>query len=854
MQHEIIKLKNNLQALYINSPGATSASVQIWFRAGSALEKKDNEGIAHFLEHMFFKGTPTRPGSAIAHEVESFGGEINAFTSFDYTCYYINTPNNHLSQTINILLDMVSNPQFKMDDLVPERGVVFEEYRRSVDNPGQFSFHKLQKSCFTGGYGHPILGNEKTILNFSQDQLIEFRKNFYNLSNCMLVVAGDINDKDSFNKAIEKYEMPEGPKSSFPEFKLKSKSTLEIHHKDVRMAQLSICLQAPEFNSSEAVGEDLALNCLGHGESSVLYQELVAKDSLANSCGGSTMFMNKGGVHFIRVIFPPKNLSKVLSRLEQVIRSSIKSGFKDEDVQKIKNQYISSKVYDMESLESYAFSLGHGFAQTGNINCEEDFINRIRKASTSQVNNGLSRIFTRISHLSLQLPKDQDLKKSEATLKSFQSKLDKLQKSSASVKNKITGLVKSKYDPQVSFIKIKQGINLVYRQNTMNPTFVFHCYIKGGLTEETKATNGSYQILSSVMTKGHSKIPYTKFKTSLEEKSASLHGFSGKNAYGLTLHGQSEHFSDLAFHFFGTLIKPDFPVDRVKHELEITNRNLENQKEDPIKQCFKRVSEIHFHGHPYAMNVQGSAESLKKISRNSLKKLHDSNLKSKEILFTYCGDKDLEEVLALVKDMTSSLPSRGVKKVSKKKLSPQTGIVEHIDFDREQTQIFYGIPTAPLGAKENLYLKMLTTHLSGQSSELFVEVRDKQGLCYSAQPVHFSALEAGYWGIYMASGHDKVEAATKAIEQIVNKTMTNGLTEDEFNRIKVMIAGQSLLNVQTNDDYANIYSVTTLQGLGLDYYHTNNKAVENLTYDQFQTGLKKVLNKKWNTIIVGRKL
>ena len=93
MFHQLEKLKNNLNVLFIDIPGSTAATTQIWFRAGSALEEHSEEGIAHFLEHMFFKGTERHPGAQIAHQVESFGGDINAFTSFDYTCYYINTPN-----------------------------------------------------------------------------------------------------------------------------------------------------------------------------------------------------------------------------------------------------------------------------------------------------------------------------------------------------------------------------------------------------------------------------------------------------------------------------------------------------------------------------------------------------------------------------------------------------------------------------------------------------------------------------------------------------------------------------------------------------------------------------------------
>ena len=180
---------------------------------------------------MFFKGTHKRPGAMIAHEVESFGGEINAFTSFDYTCYYINTPNDHLNETVDILMDMVSNPEFKQEELIPERDVVFEEYRRSLDNPSQYNFNQLQKTSFTGGYNHGILGTEENIKNFSREQLMSFRRNNYNLENALLVVAGDLNNRNHIESTISKFRIPNGNKSRFPKFKLKNKSSINVHQK-----------------------------------------------------------------------------------------------------------------------------------------------------------------------------------------------------------------------------------------------------------------------------------------------------------------------------------------------------------------------------------------------------------------------------------------------------------------------------------------------------------------------------------------------------------------------------------------------------------------------------------------------
>lgn len=852
MQYEITTLENKLKTLFVHSPGSTAGTVQIWFRAGSALEKKDHEGIAHFLEHMFFKGTETRPGAKIAHEVETFGGEINAFTSFDYTCYYINTPNTKLGTSIDILLDMVSNPLFKQEDLVPERNVVFEEFRRSIDSPSQFAFAKLQNSAFSGAYAHQILGREDTIKNFTREQLQYFRENFYNLSNALLIVAGDMTDKKTLISTIEKYKLPSGPSSDFPEFKLKNTPTIDIHQKEVGMATLTMIISSPTYSEKEAASEDLAINCLGFGETSRLYNALVIDKSMANVASASTMFMAKGGAHFIRMVFPHKNLSALLKKFIATISEAIEKGLSSEEILKIKNQYLSSKIYEMESIESFSFSLGHSYAQNGDIKCEEEFIERIKGTSSNAVNHSLKKIFSNDVHVSMQLPIEADAAKAKKVLLTFQKDLKTL-------KTKISGtsagklkIDKSKYDQQVQLIKLKSGVSLIYRQNTMTPTFVLQAYLRGGLTEETPKINGAYHLISSMLTKGYSKVSYEKIKTDLEEKSSSISGFSGKNAYGLLMHGLSDNFQDLFPHFAGALISPDMPMKYLNHEKQLSKRALVNQKEDPVKQCFKEVQRLFFGAHPYAMSPIGTEATLKSITQKSLLDIHKKNLKGKEFVITYCGDADLAEVLNTIKPMIESLPARKSQKLSFKKYTSTVGVQKFIPFNREQTQIFYGIACGKMGTPENLYLKMLATHLSGQSSELFVEVRDRQGLCYSAQPVHFAAIEGGYFGIYMASGHDKVNPAIAAIKDIIERIKVNGLPEEDFNRIKNMIKGQNLINVQTNEDFASVYSVPVLQAQGLDFYYKGNKEIEDLNYAVFQKNIKTVLSKKWNTVVVGR--
>jgi zinc protease len=194
------------------------------------------------------------------------------------------------------------------------------------------------------------------------------------------------------------------------------------------------------------------------------------------------------------------------------------------------------------------------------------------------------------------------------------------------------------------------------------------------------------------------------------------------------------------------------------------------------------------------------------------------------------------------------------RKVAKKVLKKPKGLVgkrEKLEFKREQTQIVIGAPAYSIGHKEDIYLKMITAHLSGQSSDLFVEVRDRQGLCYSVSPIHVSALEAGCWGIYIGSGHDKTEAAINAILQILNNLRDHGIKKEEFDRIKTMIDGQNLLGIQTNEDYAQFYSIPVLHGLGLNFPHKNNDAIRSADYEDFQAFLKKFFASKWNIIQAG---
>jgi zinc protease len=852
MNIENTTLDNGLNTLFIDSPNSNVTTAQIWFKAGSSLEDKDNKGIAHFLEHMFFKGTQKYPDMMIAKTVESYGGELNAFTSFDYTCYYINGPATETLTTIDVLMDMVSNPEFREEDLIPEKAVVFEEYRRSIDSSSQYNFFKIQDGSFPKDYKSPILGTEETIKAFSREQLVEFRNKFYNLENALLIVAGNLKQKDKIVKLINTFEMPHGTKSKFSKFKLKTKANITVHDKTVNQATLTMAIQSPGYTDSDSPAEDLAINCLAFGDISPLYKDLVSKDSMASGVNGSTMFFSEGGCHFLRFACPVENIEKVLTQFPKTVKNVFNDGFSQDAIDRIRNQYIASKVYEKESIESFAFGLGHGFAQSGNIDCEEDFIKQMKLISRSKVKKSLTEIFSREIHVTVQLPKGHPKKLIKEKAQKFTAELNKIARSEK-VKKSNHIIMESKFDTEAKCIELRKGIKLVYRQNQLTPTFAMHAYIKGGLSYETDANNGVFNLISKNITYGHKKAKYEELKNELDKKSSYINGFSGRNAYGLTLHGLSEYTDELVSHFLSLLTQPTFPPQYFKLEKELIKRTLFNQKEDPVKHCFNQFNKFVFNGHPYSREIIGTEDSVKKLTRKSLIDLHNENLMKQEIVLTYCGDLDLETVVEKITPHLEIFKSRKpTKKKQKNTINPQNGNQVSIEFDREQTHIMIGKPSYKVDSIEDLYLKMFTTFLAGQSSELFVEVRDKRGLCYSVQPLQNTSLEAGYWGIYIGAGHDKKEEAIEAIKEILNKYQKNGFKKKDFDLIKKMIQGQNLLNVQTNEDYANFYSIAVLHDLGFDYQHESFKKIDNMKLADFNSFLKKFLIDEWNIIDVGR--
>lgn len=260
-----------------------SVSVGIWVKAGSRYERAPENGIAHFIEHMLFKGTANRSAEAIAREIDSIGGNLDAFTSKELVCFNGKMLDEHLPLGFDILADLVLNPMFRDEDIEKERGVILEELKAEFDNP-EFMVHDIFSEHFWKGnpLGRPILGSNQTVKKFDQKMIREYFGTFYAPSNLVITAAGHLEHDKFLGLVEERFGVLPAKSEMLAQPANEPTSTIQLKNKK-SLEQTHLCLGVPFVDISHPMRyAAYTLNTvLGGSMSSRLFQNVREKRGLA---------------------------------------------------------------------------------------------------------------------------------------------------------------------------------------------------------------------------------------------------------------------------------------------------------------------------------------------------------------------------------------------------------------------------------------------------------------------------------------------------------------------------------------------------------------------------------------------
>lgn len=369
-KYETKTLKNGLQIVVIPLKNSTNViSTDIFYKVGSRNEVMGKTGIAHMLEHMNFKSTKNLKAGEFDKEVKSIGGVNNASTSFDYTHYYIKSSTQNLSKSLKLYAELMQNLNLKDKEFQPERDVVAEERRwRSENSPlGYLYFALFNNAYIYHPYHWTPIGFMNDIQNWSIDDIKEFHKTYYQPDNAILMVTGDVNPKEVFQKAQKEFG---GIKNSVKIPKMKfveppqDGARRAILHKESEVEMLAIAFHIPNFKHEDQVALSVISEILFSGKSSRLYKELIEKQQLVNSVYAYNMQnMDSGLFIFLATCNPNVKAVDVEKEIIKEIELIKNSKVDIKEIDKVKINTKSDFIYSLESSTSVAELFGSYFVR-----------------------------------------------------------------------------------------------------------------------------------------------------------------------------------------------------------------------------------------------------------------------------------------------------------------------------------------------------------------------------------------------------------------------------------------------------------------------------------------------------------
>ncbi len=388
MNYRVSKFDNGLRLVTCPMTDAKSVSMGVWVGVGGRYEEDKISGVSHFLEHMLFKGTKKRTAKQISQAIEGVGGNTNAFTTEECTCFYAKVTDDHFDQTLDVLADMFKNPLFKSSDIERERGVILEELRMNVDVPAHRVFEILRELMWEKHpLGRMLIGTETTIKNIKRSDLVKFKEQNYTGPNIVVSIAGSMSQAKTISQVEKKFSFlkPENGLSYLPAVENQAKPETRIFKKKTEQTNFCIGIRALARNHEDRFALRVLNAILGENMSSRLFQEIREKQGLSYDIGSSIERFLDAGTLIISGGVDIKNLEKAIERTLKELGKVKKGSIRKEELSMAKEYSIGQLILGLEKSSSQMIYLGESEICSGNIMDIKELIRRIRAVKLEDV-------------------------------------------------------------------------------------------------------------------------------------------------------------------------------------------------------------------------------------------------------------------------------------------------------------------------------------------------------------------------------------------------------------------------------------------------------------------------------------
>lgn len=363
-----------------------SAAIGIWVRNGAVDEYKEVAGISHFIEHMMFKGTKKRSARQIAEDIDKIGGQMNAFTGKEATCYYVKSLNTHLFDGAEVLLDMLNESVFDSHEMTKERKVICEEIKMIEDQPDDLAQDKVMEMVFRGSpLGNSVIGTPTSLKKITRPVITEYKKKTYTRDSIVVSVAGNIDEEKIYAYLEDKFEklLPEKERAAMdigqnaPDCKVIVKDIQQSH---ICMATKTIALDDPRYYSFAVLN-----NVMGGSMSSRLFQNIREEKGLAYSVYSMNSAFSTSGFYTIYAGVSHDRIGMAIDGIKEELDKLDQYGVTEEELSMSKEQLKSSYIFGQENVASRMFTIGKNLLLLDKVYTAEEVLEGIDHVSLESI-------------------------------------------------------------------------------------------------------------------------------------------------------------------------------------------------------------------------------------------------------------------------------------------------------------------------------------------------------------------------------------------------------------------------------------------------------------------------------------
>jgi zinc protease len=799
-------LSNGLRVLVRQDGSAPVVAIVTYVNAGYFDETDDVVGIAHVLEHMYFKGTPRRGVGEIARQTKAVGGYLNAATIYDHTVYYTVVPSSGFRAALDIQADAYRNSLIDAGELARELEVIIQEAKRKVDNPPAVAIETMYEMLHDR---HRIrrwrIGREEGLRRLTRDAVVAFYRNFYRPPATVLSIVGDVQPEAAFDAVGEMYgdlQAAEPARTPGPSEDRDPGFRYREMEGDVAQTQIALGWRVPGTLHPDAAGLDMLATVLSAGRASRLYRA-VRERKLASSIGAFNYTPRDIGVFAVQGETPPERTPEALVAVWDQLRRVRDERVGTLELQRAQRITESRWVRRLEDMEGQANYLAE-WESLGNWELGERYYERMLSVTGDQIAE-LGRRYLREDQVAILTyrPRETPPIATSADVirgrlaSAVSAPLDDSPRAERPVA-RMNGArpAHERTDSGVHVYRLPSGVPVLVKRRPGSPLMYAGVFSLGGPSAERAAIAGRTLLMARTAVKGTSHRTAVQIAEDGELLGGSVSPTVGGDSVGWTISVPAGHAAAAVELLADVAQHPVFDADALETERAIALADVAALRDDMYRYPMRLATQSAFPEHPYGVPTLGTEESLRAQRRGDLLEWHARHVAEAASVVAIVADADPDELARIIARHFQGLRYRAADPLAVPAW-PRRVVEASEQRDKAQTALVLAWPAPTRSDIARFDVAMLAGVASGLGGRFFEELRDKQSLCYTVHAFASERRAAGTFNTYIATSPEKEGVAREGLLREMQKLREAPVSSDELTRAQTFAVGVHQIRQQS---------------------------------------------------------